>query len=404
MQSTSNAGRWGKIANFASKIPVKYLYLLFLVMAVAISFHSWFSSQDMERWTRYNNFVIFRQSFAHLIHNQDLYILYPAEYYDLYKYSPSFALWMGAFYWLPDLPGLICWNVMNVIVFIIAIRKLPVAENRRSLMLLFLAIEMMIALTSSQINVFITGFFILAWHAMENKKLWLAALLLVITIYIKIFGIVALSLFLLYPQRWKAALYTVFWTAVIAIMPLAVISVDQFIFLYKSWGHLLANDYSASFGVSVMGWWHTWFGMEINKQLFVLTGAVLYALPILWLFIKRDHRYNLSMLASALIWVVIFNHKGESPTYIVALTGVAIWYFTQPVNRVNTVLVWLTLIFTSFSSTDLITPYWIARTYVEPYAVKAVFCTIVWAKIILEPFLAAKLQGASMGEGLQRMA
>jgi hypothetical protein len=96
------------------------------------------------------------------------------------------------------------------------------------------------------------------------------------------------------------------------------------------------------------------------------------------------------MLASALIWVVIFNHKGESPTYIVALTGVAIWYFTQPANKTNTILIWLTLIFTSFSSTDLITPYWIARTYVEPYSVKAVFCTIVWVKIVAEPFLAGK--------------
>ncbi|RFS21940.1 DUF2029 domain-containing protein [Chitinophaga silvatica] len=404
MQSTTTTGRWEKIANFVSRIPVKYLYLLFLTMAVAISFHSWFSSLDMEKWTRYNNFLIFKHSFAHLIHNQDLYTLYPDEYYDLYKYSPSFALWMGAFYWLPDLPALICWNLMNVIVFIVAIRKLPVKENKQTFMLLFLAIEMMIALTSSQINVFIAGFFVLAWHAMENKKIWLASLLLVVTIYIKIFGIVALSLFLLYPEKWKAALYTAFWALVIGIMPLAVISADQLMFLYKSWGSLLGNDYSASFGVSVMGWWHTWFGMSINKELFVLIGAAIYAAPFLWLAYKKDSRFNLSMLASALIWVVIFNHKGESPTYIVALSGVAIWYFTQPANRTNTILVWLTLIFTSFSSTDLITPYWIARTYVEPYAVKAVFCTIVWAKIVIEPFIASKAMSEQLETPLQKAA
>ncbi|MBO9728742.1 MAG: DUF2029 domain-containing protein [Chitinophaga sp.] len=390
MQSLGTKGRWNAICHAISNIPPKYLYTLFLLMAVGISFHSWFSSQDMDRWTRYNNFLIFKDAWSHLIQNKDLYILYPDEYYDLYKYSPSFAMWMGVFAWMPDVPALICWNIMNVVVFLVAIRTLPVKKEKQSVFLLFLAIEMMIALTSSQINVFITGFFILAWHCMENRKIAMAALLLVVTIYIKIFGIVALSLFLLYPQRWKAALYTAFWTLIIAVMPLMVISADQLLFLYKSWAHLLANDYSASYGVSVMGWWHTWFNMDISKQAFILTAAAIFILPFIKILYSGETKFNLNMLASVLIWVVIFNHKGESPTYIIALTGVAIWYFTQPPTRVNTTLAVLTLVFTSFSSTDLITPYWIARTYVEPYAVKAVFCSIVWAKIVLEPFFVAQ--------------
>lgn len=404
MQRLATKGRWDAFCHTISRIPPKYLYILFLLMAVGISFHSWYSSQDMERWTRYNNFLIFKQAFSHLVHNQDLYVLYQSEYYDLYKYSPSFALWMGVFAWMPDVPALICWNIMNVVVFIIAIRTLPVKKQKQSILLLFLAIEMMIALTSSQINVFITGFFILAWHCMENKKIWLAALLLVVTVYIKLFGVVAMSLFLLYPQRWKAALYTVFWTAVIAVMPLMVISWDQLLFLYKSWGHLLANDYSASYGVSVMGWWHTWFNMDISKQLFMLVAAAIFMAPFLPILYNRESRYNLGMLASVLIWVVIFNHKGESPTYIIALTGVAIWYFTQErPSTLDTVLVLLTLVFTSFSSTDLITPYWIARTYVEPYAVKAVFCSIVWLKIVMEPFFVASAETATISaDKLQR--
>lgn len=404
MQSLGLKGRWKAICHAISNISPKYLYILFLLMAVGISLHSWISSQDMERWTRYNNFLIFKDAWAHLIQNKDLYILYPDEYYDLYKYSPSFAMWMGLFAWMPDVPALICWNIMNVVVFLIAIRTLPIKKEQQTVFLLFLAIEMMIALTSSQINVFITGFFILAWHCMENKKLAMAALLLVITIYIKIFGIVALSLFLLYPQRWKAALYTAFWTLVIAVMPLLVISTDQLLFLYKSWAHLLANDYSASYGVSVMGWWHTWFNMEISKQAFILTAAAIFILPFIKILYSRETKFNLNMLASVLIWVVIFNHKGESPTYIIALTGVAIWYFTQPPTRVNTTLAVLTLAFTSFSSTDLITPYWIARTYVEPYAVKAVFCSIVWVKIVLEPFFVAQTSKVVLVEAHHKAA
>src|SRR6266568_628508 len=52
-------------------------------------------------YTRYNNYVVFRNSFWHLIHNQDLYLLYPSEQWDLYKYSPSFALAMLPFAYMP---------------------------------------------------------------------------------------------------------------------------------------------------------------------------------------------------------------------------------------------------------------------------------------------------------------
>ncbi|CAL1518273.1 glycosyltransferase family 87 protein [Chitinophaga sp. MM2321] len=388
MQTSAIRGRWEGICRAVSRIPMIYLYSFFLAMAIAISFHSWYSSQDMERWTRYNNFLIFKQAWSHLIHYQDLYVLYEAEYYDLYKYSPSFAMWMGVFAWMPDVPALICWNILNVVVFIWAMRTLPVCKAHMPAMFLFLAIEMMIALTSSQINVAIAGAFILSWHFMENKKVWAAALCVVITIYIKIFGIVALSLFILYPERWKAAFYTVFWIVVLGLMPLLVVSPAQLLFLYKSWAHLLTNDFSASYGVSVMGWWHTWFNMEISKQTFILTAAALFMVPFTRFQYYKEPLFRLHMLSSILIWVVIFNHKGESPTYIIALMGVAIWYFTQQPTRINSILAVLTLVFTSFSSTDLITPYWIARTYVEPYAVKAVFCSIVWLKIIIDPMLA----------------
>src|SRR6202008_2976962 len=113
-----------------------------------------------------------------------LYPLYPAEHYDVYKYSPSFALWMAPFAWLPDLPGLILFNLLNIIVLIIALRKLPLSQPRLSLFLFFILIETMISLTSSQVNVLISGLLILAWHSLEKDRPWWAALLIVLTFYI----------------------------------------------------------------------------------------------------------------------------------------------------------------------------------------------------------------------------
>jgi len=43
-------------------------------------------------YSHYNNYIIFKQSFYHLIAQKDLYIHYPQEQYDLFKYPPTFAL------------------------------------------------------------------------------------------------------------------------------------------------------------------------------------------------------------------------------------------------------------------------------------------------------------------------
>jgi hypothetical protein len=372
------------IAQKLSSIPVRYLFLLYILMAIAISCISWFSSQDMEQWTRYNNYVIFKQSFFHLIHHQDLYTTYTAEHYDVYKYSPSFALWMGLFAWLPNLPGLIVFNVLNVVILLIGLRTLPITKQRFNLLLFFILIETMISLTSSQTNVLITGLLVLAWHFLEKDRPWWAALMIVLTFYIKVFGIVGIALCLLYPSRWKAAAATLFWMIVLGLMPLLVITPEQLQFLYKSWGALLSADHNASTGVSLYGWWHTWFGFNMNKPFFVLAGAGLFCLPLLRFRDWSRPLFRLHILASVLIWVVIFNHKGESPTYILAMAGVATWYFTQQPTGFNLALLLLALACTSFSSTDLIFPYRLARTYVEPYAVKAVFCSIIWFKLILD--------------------
>lgn len=367
-------------------VPTKYIYGFFLLLAAVIGLVSWTSSLDLPgNFSRYNNYVIFKQSFFHLIHYQDLYIEYPPEYYDLFKYSPTFSLFMGLYAGFPDWLGLILFNLTNTIVLILGLRCLPLEKKTINTFLAFIVIETLISLTSSQTNILITGLLILSWHFMDKGKLFWAALMIVLTIYIKIFGIVALSLFLLYPSRWKAALYTAFWTVIVGLLPLIVVSPEQLTILYKSWLGLLSMDHDASVGVSFYGWLHTWFGFNFDKQLFVLIGAAIFCVPLLRFREWGNPVYRLSILASVLIWVVIFNHKGESPTYIIAMVGVAIWYFTKADrSKVDLVLLLLALVFTSFSSTDVITPYYIARTYVEPYSVKAVFCVIIWFKLIYD--------------------
>ena len=80
-------------------------------------------------YSNYNNYVIFERSFYHLKNNQDLYILYPEEHWDLFKYTPTFSVFFGLFTTFPDWLGLNLWNLLNALVLLAAIYYLPRIED-----------------------------------------------------------------------------------------------------------------------------------------------------------------------------------------------------------------------------------------------------------------------------------
>ncbi len=338
------------------------------------------------KYQHYNNYVIFKQSFFHLLEQKDLYQLYPAEHWDLYKYSPSFAVLMAPMALLPDTIGLFIWNCLNVLLLFFALWKLPAQTDKsRMLMLGFVFLELITSTQNSQSNALIAGLLIFAYIFMERKQIALASLLIVLTIFIKLFGLVALSLFLLYPNKLKAALYTLGWTLLLAALPLAFVSVDQLLFLYKSWINLLQTDHGISTGLSVAGWLSTWFSLEV-KTFVVVLGVILFCIPLLNYKAFSNPLFKLLFLSSILIWVIIFNHRAESATYIIAASGVAIWYFSQKRKTENTILIVLAFVFTVLSPTDLF-PKYIRVNYVVPYVLKAVPCILIWCKIIVDLLL-----------------
>ena len=366
-----------------SKITPRHIAIFIMMLAVAISLQCYFASAG-QQYTRYNNYVIFKNSFKHLLSNQNLYAAYPSEDYDLFKYSPTFAIFMGVFYYLPDGVGLLLFNLLNVGLFLYAFLRFQFDEKKQKLILLFLLVEIAISLTSTQTNLLIAGLILLSFLCLENKKPFWAALCIVLTAYIKIFGIVAFALWFLYPNKLRFILYALFWTVVLALLPLILISRNELVQQYQNWKDLLKEDHSISYGASFIGWIHSWFKVDVSKIGTVAGAAILFCVPFIKTRLYKLYEFRLQILASILIWIVIFNHRAESPTYCIALTGVAIWYFSQQPRKAYTILLWLCLIFTSFSSTDLITPSSVYDNIVEPYALKAVFPCIIWLILIYD--------------------
>lgn len=362
----------------------RILFLLYMLIIIIVTVQSLLLGDSIivkRHYTQYNNYIIFKQSSSHLAENKDLYQLYPDEQWDLYKYSPTFSLLFGGLAILPDYIGLFLWNLINALPLLLAIRYLPGLTNqKKNLVLLFIIAELITSLQNSQSNALLAGLIILAFGLLERRKYLLATLCIVITIYTKIFGIVAFSLFLFYPQKWRLLIYTVTWLIVFFCLPLLTVTFHQLTFLYKSWYLLLINDHSVSNGLSVMNWLKVWFNITVSKNAILLGGAILFSIPFLRIKEYNSYSFRLLSLSSLLIWVIIFNHMAESPTFIIAISGTAIWYFAQNgVSKTDTILIIAAFIFTSLSVSDVF-PSIIRNSIFTRYVVKVVPCILIWFK------------------------
>lgn len=344
-----------------------------------------FSGGTME-YTEYNNYIIFRQAFAHLRDGLDLYSYYPAEHWDLFKYTPSFAAFFGVFALFPDAVGMPLWNLLNALALCLGIWYLPrLSPWAKGMACLLVAVEAMTALQNEQSNALIAGCLILALGLLERRRDFLAALCIAGAAFIKIYGIFGFVLFLFYRRKIALSAWGVLAMAIMAALPLLLVDLEQYRFLLASYQRLLGEDHSISYGLSALGLMKVWLGLEPNKVAVVLVGFALFLMPLTRWRLYRHFGFRYLTLASALLWLVVFNHKVESPTFVLAMAGAGLWFVVEPRNRVNIGLILFALLLTSLSTTDLF-PRPIREAYIKPYLLKGVPVVLIWCKVLWDMF------------------
>lgn len=357
----------------------KTLWLVYLLAALVVSLLKISVGHNQSGYTAYENYLIFKNSFPHLLGGLNPYASYPAEQWDLYKYSPAFALAMAPFALLPDWLGLQLWNLLNALLLLGAVLNLPVLDvSKRRFMAWFILPELVVSMQNSQSNGLTAAFLLWTFIALEKQKpnsgaVWTAA-----GGFLKIFGIFAAVPALVYPHRRKFFIALAGWMALLLLAPLLVLSPEQLWQVYVWWWELLREDHSASSGLSVLGWLETWFGWQAPKPGVTLAGMILL-LASVFAVIRHPSSANRALLwASVLIWVVIFNHKAESPTFVIAMSGVALWYLSDETPaRWKKILFWTAFVFASLSPTDIF-PRFLREQWVQPYILKAVPCIFIW--------------------------
>ena len=348
----------------------------------------------IKQYTRghYNNYKIFKYTFLHSLDEKSLYEEYPLEYGDSNHYGPIFALIIAPFALLPDALGTSLWNVANALILCMGFYSLPLPLRTRSIIALICAHEALVALLSFQFNVGLTGLIMLSFSYLISQKEAKSAFNIALGTLIKLYGIVGLAFFFFSKNKWSFILSGIVSIAVLLILP-ALISSTDFVFRsYADWYSSLSekNMHNASLtsmqDISLMGIVRRVMqDANIPNLPFLAGGLFLFMLPYIRIEQYKHTAFRLMLLSSVLIFTVIFSSGSESPTYIIAFAGVAIWFMIQPSPK-NKGIIFLFVfacILTSMSPSDLF-PKFIRDQYIKPYSLKALPCVLIWFTIIYQ--------------------
>ena len=338
----------------------------------------------------FNNYLIFKYVYWHTVDFQNLYNNYP-EYLDSNHYGPLFSVFIAPFALLPDGLGMVLWNIANVSILLWGIYSLPISINKRSIIAWICTHETLTALFSFQFNIALTGVIILSFSYLLKKKEFQSAFFIAFGTFVKLYGIVGLAFFFFTKNKVKFIISGLIAFAILFAIPMAISSPAFIIQSYGDWYNSLVhkNELNASLtsfqDISVMGMARRISGnINIPNGPFLLGGLLLFALPYLRIKQYKNLAFRMMLLASTLIFTVIFSSGSESPTYIIAFAGVAIWFIVQPNPKQPWVIALFVFAFllTSLSPTDIFPKP--VKEFIRLYSLKALPCIIIWLTIIYQ--------------------
>ena len=322
-----------------------------------------------------NNFEIFRTSFDNLVADQDLYAA-SARHQDFNKYSPTFSLLFAPFALLPFALGLLLWNAVNAGALYWSLgRVLDPAKALAARSIVFL--DALGALQNAQSNTLIAGLMILAFAELERRREWAAAIAITVGTLIKIFPIAAAALAIFRPYRVpRFVAWGVLVAVVAAAAPLLVTSPETLAMQYRSWLAIMKTD-ALMRGYGVMEHIQLLFGADLPNGPIQLAGLVILLAPLLRYSFWEQEYFRLLFLASLLMFCVLFNHKAESPTFVIASAGVALWFVLASRGGMAWIAFAAFVVLTVLSPTDVM-PESLQEGFFEPYKVKTLPVLLIW--------------------------
>jgi len=351
--------------------------IIYVVIAVLVSCKIFF----LETW---DNYDCFRASFSHLTNQLDLYLPYPAEYQTLYNYSPSFAAFMGIYAQFPDGWGILLWNLTHTLAFLYAVQQMPIDEKKKVFILWFCLVEFITAAENVQTNASVAALIMLIFIFQQKGKTTWSSLFFALGFFFKIYVVTAGVFFICFQKRLSFAWKAVAWALVFFSIPLLFVSFHQLIFLYQSWAERLMHQ-SERHSLSLLGIIDLFHISFIKQGYIMLAGLITMLLILLRKEVYQNLSFQIVYLAAILLFTIVFNPGVESPSYIIAIPGVALWYLYSPTASWRKYLLICVFVFTCLSPTEIF-PRIVRDQILNPLHVKAIPVIITWFVCIFDLF------------------
>jgi len=349
--------------------PRRWLLFLYTASAVLVALQKGV-------FTHSNNFAVFRSAAVNLLAGRDLYAAHPEQHVDFYKYSPTFALLFFPFASLPFAVALVCWNLLNALLLYHAlVRLLPDRQATVALALVYL--ELLLSMQYTQSNALVTALMLLAFLALEDGRQLKGAILIALNAFIKIFPLATLPVAVFHPRRSRFALIVAAMVLALVALPLVVIPPHELADQYRSWRAIEAED-TLNRGYSLMQYLYMWFHVDWPNWPVQLAGtAVLLLPPALGRARWGERDFRLHFLCSVLVYVVLFNHQSETATFVIAFTGITVWYVSSERTPWRTGIMALTLLMMVLHDVEIV-PLWVKDQIFVPYRLKGIPCVLAW--------------------------
>lgn len=339
----------------------------------------------------YNNYLIFKNVFLSSLKKENIFQQHPDLFFDANHYGVFFGVLIAPFALMPDWLGMPLWNVANALVFVFAISKLPISDVKKSFVAWLCLQEFITAALSVQFNIALTGLLVLSMVYIYERKETKSALAILIGFFVKLYGIVGLSGFFFVKNKRKFIFSFVLIFILFLILPMFYSNVYFGLQSYADWyislsGKNIENESLTSMqDFSLMGIVRRILGdSSISNLYFLIPGILVFALPYFRIKQYKEVAFQLMILCSTLLFIVLFSSSSESPTFIIAVTGVMIWFIIQKEKTPFVIfLLIFVLILTCFSTSDLFPKQW-KELYVKKYSLKALPCVFVWFRVIYE--------------------
>lgn len=339
----------------------------------------------------YNNYLIFKNVFYNTLQERNIFSQYPELFFDSNHYGVFFSLLIAPFAMMPDGFGAVFWNVAITLVFLFAIYKLPFSNAKKSFFAWLCLQEFITAATYFQFNIILTGLLMLSAIYIYERKEAKSAFAILIGVFVKIYGIVGLSAFFFVKNKTKFIISLIVISILFFVLPMLISSPKFGVQSYFDWYTSLSgkNIDNQALGTrqdySLMGVVRRILGdASISNLIFLIPGFIIFMLPYIRIKQFKFLPFQLMILSSTLLFLVLFSSGSESPTYIIAIAGVMIWFLMQKkLTKIDIGLLIFVMIFTCFAFSDLF-PKSIKEGVFIKYSTKAIPCILIWFRVIYE--------------------